>query len=137
MHATTQDISTLLCLFCRYIYNLQQQQQDHRTQLTELRMNLDLSTTAGSTATQTTFIFLPSHSTSVFIHQGQVLVGGKRKEYKKTPKSFITMFTNTKLSKSQAGLWSQSPSLRLNSESVREVQGFVESVSDRCSGGEL
>lgn len=47
------------------------------------------------------------------------------------------MFTNTKLSKGQAGLWSQSPSLRLNSESVREVQGFVESVSDRCSGGEL
>lgn len=108
MHATTQqDISTLLCLFCRYIYNLQQQQQqDHRTQLTELRMNLNLSTTAGSTATQTTLLFLPQH---ICVHPPlKMLVGGKRKEYKKTPKSFITMFTNTKLSKGQAGLWSQS-----------------------------
>lgn len=69
-------------------------------------MNLNLSTTAGSTATQTTLIFLPQH---ICVHPPlKMLVGGKRKEYKKTPKSFITMFTNTKLSKGQAGLWSQS-----------------------------
>lgn len=114
MHATTQqDISTLLCLFCRYIYNLQQQQQqDHRTQLTELRMNLNLSTTAGSTATQTTLLFLPQH---ICVHPPlKMLVGGKRKEYKRH-QSLLSQCSQTLNCPKVKPVCGVSPSLRLNS----------------------